>query len=133
MNSHTFLLLLTFLFKVAAQAGQNVTLVDVSPDVLAKAQKSIGANLGRVAKKVYKDDPQAGEKFVTESLGRIKTLTDAGEAAKSADLVVEAIVENMAVKHKLFKQLDEVRPWGIILKSIAHMQFKTTKGFCHIC
>lgn len=85
-----------------------MTLVDVSSDVLAKAQKSIGTNLGRVAKKVYKDNPAEGEKFVSESLGRIKTSTDPVEASKSSDLVVEAIVENMGVKHKLFKQLDEV-------------------------
>ncbi|KAG6451112.1 hydroxyacyl-coenzyme A dehydrogenase, mitochondrial [Manduca sexta] len=103
--------------QVSAQAGQNVTLVDVSSDVLAKAQKSIGTNLGRVAKKVYKDNPAEGEKFVAESLGRIKTLTDPAEAAKSADLVVEAIVENMEVKHKLFKQLDGVAPSHTIFAS----------------
>lgn len=95
-------------FQVSAQAGQNVTLVDLSPEVLAKSQKSIGANLGRVAKKVYKDKPQEGEKFVAESMARIKTSTDPAAAAKSADLVVEAIVENMGVKHKLFQQLDAV-------------------------
>lgn len=94
--------------QVSAQAGQNVILVDLSSDVLAKSQKSIGANLGRVAKKVYKDKPQEGEKFVAESMARIKTSTDPAEAAKSADLVVEAIVENMNVKHKLFSQLDAV-------------------------
>ncbi|XP_075980455.1 hydroxyacyl-coenzyme A dehydrogenase, mitochondrial-like [Anticarsia gemmatalis] len=103
--------------QVSAQAGQNVTLVDVSPDVLAKAQKSIGANLGRVAKKVYKDKPQEGEKFVTEALGRIKTSTDPVDAAKTSDLVVEAIVENMDVKHKLFKQLDSAAPAHTIFAS----------------
>lgn len=85
-----------------------MTLVDVSSDVLAKAQKSIGNNLNRVAKKVYKDKPQEGEKFVSESMARIKTATDAASAAASADLVVEAIVENIAIKHQLFQKLDEV-------------------------
>ncbi|KAJ0174873.1 hypothetical protein K1T71_009981 [Dendrolimus kikuchii] len=103
--------------QVSAQAGQNVTLVDVSSDVLAKAQKSIGTNLGRVAKKVYKDNPAQGEKFVSESMSRIKTSTDPAEASKTADLVVEAIVENMSVKHKLFKQLDEAAPSHTILAS----------------
>ncbi|XP_049876167.1 hydroxyacyl-coenzyme A dehydrogenase, mitochondrial-like [Pectinophora gossypiella] len=103
--------------QVAAQAGQNVTLVDVSSDVLAKAQKSISTNLGRVAKKVYKDNPQEGEKFVTEALGRIKTATDPAEGAKNSDLVVEAIVENLDVKHKLFKQLDAAAPAHAILAS----------------
>lgn len=103
--------------QVAAQAGQTVTLVDVSSDVLGKAQKSIGANLGRVAKKIYKDKPQDGEKFVTESLARIKTSTDPVEASKTSDLVVEAIVENMGVKHKLFQQLDAAAPNHTIFAS----------------
>ncbi|CAG9788496.1 unnamed protein product [Diatraea saccharalis] len=103
--------------QVAAQAGQNVILVDVNSDVLAKSQKSIGANLGRVAKKIYKDKPQDGEKFVAESMARIKTATDPAEASKSADLVVEAIVENIDIKHKLFKQLDEAAPQHAILAS----------------
>ncbi|XP_059057696.1 hydroxyacyl-coenzyme A dehydrogenase, mitochondrial-like [Achroia grisella] len=103
--------------QVSAQAGQNVILVDVSNDVLAKAQKSIGNNLGRVAKKVYKDKPQEGEKFVADSLARIKTSTDPVEASKTSDLVVEAIVENIDVKHKLFKQLDEVAPNHTIFAS----------------
>ncbi|CAH1638956.1 unnamed protein product [Spodoptera littoralis] len=103
--------------QVSAQAGQNVILVDVSSDVLAKSQKSIGANLGRVAKKMYKDKPQEGEKFVTDAMARIKTSTDPSEASKSADLVVEAIVENMSVKHKLFSQLDAVAPNHTIFAS----------------
>ncbi|CAH2232383.1 hydroxyacyl-coenzyme A dehydrogenase, mitochondrial-like [Pararge aegeria] len=103
--------------QVAAQAGQNVTLVDVSSDVLAKAQKSIGNNLNRVAKKVYKDKPQEGEKFVSEALARIKTATDPVSAAAAADLVVEAIVENIGVKHQLFKKLDEAAPAHTILAS----------------
>lgn len=94
---------------MSAQAGQNVTLVDTSSEVLAKAQKSIAGNLGRVAKKVYKENPKEGEKFVMDSLARIKTTTDVVDAAKFSDLVVEAIVENLDIKHKLFKQLDAVR------------------------
>ena len=33
-----------------------------------------------------------------------------GSVVKDTDLVIEAIVENIAVKHKLFKQLDSVAP-----------------------
>lgn len=103
--------------QVSAQAGQNVILVDVNSDVLAKSQKSISNNLGRVAKKIYKDNPQEAEKFVTESMARIETATDPVSASKSADLVVEAIVENLDVKHQLFKKLDEAAPSHTILAS----------------
>lgn len=82
--------------------------MDVSSDILEKAKQSITANLGRVAKKIYKDNPAEGEKFVKESLAKIKTSTDPVAASKSADLVVEAIVENLGIKHELFKKLDAV-------------------------
>lgn len=85
-----------------------MTLVDVSSDALVKSQKSISNNLGRVAKKLYKDNPQEGEKFVSQSLAKIKTETDAVNASKNADLIIEAIVENINVKHELFKKLDAV-------------------------
>ncbi|OWR45288.1 3-hydroxyacyl-CoA dehydrogenase [Danaus plexippus plexippus] len=103
--------------QVAAQAGQNVTLVDVSSDVLAKSQKSIATNLNRVAKKIYKDKPQDGEKFVAEAIARIKTNTDPAAASQEADLIVEAIVENMDVKHQLFKKLDAAAPGHTIFAS----------------
>ncbi|XP_026500988.2 hydroxyacyl-coenzyme A dehydrogenase, mitochondrial-like [Vanessa tameamea] len=103
--------------QVSAQAGQNVILVDLSSDVLAKSQKSIGNNLGRVAKKIYKDNPKEGEKFVSESMARIKTATDPVSASQGADLVVEAIVENMDIKHQLFKKLDAAAPNHTIFAS----------------
>lgn len=43
-----------FLFQIAAQAGQNVTLVDISDSLLQKSKASIEKSLGRVAKKLYK-------------------------------------------------------------------------------
>lgn len=96
--------------QIAAQSGNNVTLVEVNPDILKKAESSIVTNLGRVAKKLYKDDASAAQKFVEEGKSRIQGTTNPAEAVKDADLVVEAIVENMAIKHKLFKSLDEAAP-----------------------
>ncbi|CAB3380553.1 Hypothetical predicted protein [Cloeon dipterum] len=103
--------------QVAAQAGQKVTLVDVNEKVLGKAKDSIAANLGRVAKKKFKDAPADGEKFVAGALANLSTNTDACEAAKSADLVLEAIVEDLKVKHKLFSSLDAVAPAHAIFAS----------------
>lgn len=94
--------------QVAAQTGHNVTLVEVNADVLAKAQTSIKNNLSRVAKKLYKDDKEASEKFISESLEKLKGSTDVKAAVSNADLVVEAIVENIEIKHKLFAEVDKV-------------------------
>jgi 3-hydroxyacyl-CoA dehydrogenase len=96
--------------QVAAQTGHNVTLVEVNADLIKKAESGIAKSLSRVAKKLYKDDPQAAEKFIAESQSRIKGSTDIADAVKDSDLVVEAIVENLEVKHKLFKNLDAVAP-----------------------
>lgn len=53
---------------------------------------------------------QEGEIFISETLGRLKTNTSAIDSVKSADLVIEAIVEHIKIKQELFKSLDEVAP-----------------------
>lgn len=86
-------------------------MVEVNGDILKKAEASITTNLGRVAKKLFKDKPAAdAEKYVEATRARIKGSTDVGSSVKDADLVVEAIVENIDIKHKLFKTLDEAAP-----------------------
>ncbi len=47
---------------------------------------------------------------MVDVLSRIEYSTSAEEAARSCDLVVEAIVENMPTKQKLFASLDKVCP-----------------------
>ncbi|XP_044738059.1 hydroxyacyl-coenzyme A dehydrogenase, mitochondrial-like [Chrysoperla carnea] len=103
--------------QVSAQSGNHVTLVEVNENVLKKAQASIEKNLGRVAKKLYKDKPQDGEKFVAEALQRIKGVTKPEESVNDSDLVIEAIVENMDIKHKLFTTLDKAAPAKTIFAS----------------
>lgn len=60
--------------KVAAQVGQKVTLVDIKPELLENAQKSIQTNLQRVARKTFKDDPQKMEQFVKDAIARITVI-----------------------------------------------------------
>ncbi|XP_073962054.1 probable 3-hydroxyacyl-CoA dehydrogenase B0272.3 isoform X2 [Choristoneura fumiferana] len=102
--------------QVAAQAGQNVTIVDLQPELLEKAQKSIQNNLTRVAKKVHKDDAAKVEGFVKESFSRIKVSTNI-EDGVNADLIIEAIVEKLDVKQELFNKLDLLAPEHTILAS----------------
>lgn len=84
-----------------------MTLVDIKPELLEKAQQSIQNNLLRVAKKLYKDDKDKIEKFVSESAKRIKVSTKL-EDGVNADLIIEAIVEKLDVKQELFNTLDKV-------------------------
>ncbi|KAG6451113.1 hypothetical protein O3G_MSEX006960 [Manduca sexta] len=101
-------------FKVTAQAGQNVTIVDLQPELLDKAQKSIQANLTRVGRKLYKDDAGKVEGFVSDSLDRIKVSTKVEDGA-NADLIIEAIVEKLDVKQELFNKLDQLAPEHTLL------------------
>ena len=50
-----------FLIQVAAQTGHNVTMVDMSEEILQKSQSNIHKSLSRVAKKKFKDDSAVGD------------------------------------------------------------------------
>lgn len=86
-----------------AQYGFQVYLTDLNADALAKALKTIGGNLGRQVTKgsLSQSDAEA-------TLARIQTSTDLTLAAQDADLVIEAVTENMAVKESIFQTLDSV-------------------------
>lgn len=103
--------------QVAAQTGHNVVMVDIDANAVEKANKRIGQSIQRVAKKKFSADADAAEKFITDSTSRITTSTDAVESVKSSDLVIEAIVENIDIKRKLFSQLDQAAPEHTIFAS----------------
>src|SRR5476649_693464 len=95
----------------AAASGLEVTLVDVAQEFLDRGMKAISANLQRG---VDKGKISAGEK--AEIIGRIRQSTSVADAA-AGDLVIEAILENLAAKSALFRQLDEITPPETILAS----------------
>jgi len=84
---------------------------------LNKAQSAIKGSLQRVAKKMFKDDSVAAADFVNSTLSRLSVTTDAEKAAATSDLVVEAIVEKLAIKQKLFTALDAAAPAHTIFAS----------------
>jgi len=94
---------------VAAAAGLTVTLVDVEERFLEKARAGIEKNLER---EVARGKRTADEKAA--ALGRIATTTRL-ESLAGMDAVVEAIVEDEAVKKELFRKLDAVcKPEAIL-------------------
>lgn len=103
--------------QVAAVTGHDVILVDQSEDILKKSQASIHKSLSRVAKKKFADEPQAGERFVNQALQKISLSTDAVASVGKTNLVIEAIVENLDIKQKLFAQLDAAAPAETIFTS----------------
>ncbi|XP_065909523.1 hydroxyacyl-coenzyme A dehydrogenase, mitochondrial-like [Dysidea avara] len=103
--------------QVAAQTGHSVVLVDQTDAILQKAKERIATSLKRVASKQYPDDAKAMKQFMTETMSKISMSEDPTSNIGSCDLIVEAIVENMAIKQKLFKQLDEAAPQKTIFAS----------------
>ncbi|TGN30316.1 3-hydroxybutyryl-CoA dehydrogenase [Empedobacter tilapiae] len=97
---------------VFAQSGFAVNLVDVSQDSLDRGLKTIAGNLDRMIAK-----EKISEADKTATLNNITTFTDTVEAVKNADLVVEAATENLDLKLKIFKQIDEAAPANAILAS----------------
>lgn len=95
---------------VFAMNGYTVQLVDISAASLEKALATIEKNLGRM---VQKEKITAADQ--TDTLARITTNTDLKAACANADLVVEAATENVDLKLKIFKQMDEAAPEKAIL------------------
>ena len=95
---------------VFAQCGYKVSLVDVSQDALDRGLKTITKNLDRM---VSKEKISEGDKHIT--LGNISTFTDLLHGVESADLVVEAATENVDLKLKIFKEMDDAAPANAIL------------------
>jgi len=103
--------------QVAAQTGHKVTLVDISQQVLDKSNARISESIKRVAKKQFADDADAAGKFIDSSLSNMHIDTTVDAAIQTADLVVEAVVENMELKQKLFAEYDDKAPAKTILAS----------------
>jgi 3-hydroxybutyryl-CoA dehydrogenase len=95
----------------AAASGFPTSLIDVDAPILERALSTISANLQRG---VDKGKMTADEK--QSILGRI-TATPDMQAVENADLVVEAIIENLAAKTALFEKLDRVTKPECILSS----------------
>jgi len=97
--------------------GYEVNLFDINEQVLAKAMEQIGQELEML---VEEDFIPAAK--VKETLGRIQTCTDLKATVADRDYVIEAAPENIDLKQKLFKQLDEYcRPDAILASNTSSL------------
>lgn len=97
---------------VFAQNGFKVNIVDVSQPQLDKAISTISKNLDRqIAKN------SISEEIKDKTIANISTFTSIKEGVNASDLVVEAASENIDLKLKIFKELDELAPENCILAS----------------
>ncbi|TET46847.1 3-hydroxybutyryl-CoA dehydrogenase [candidate division TA06 bacterium] len=96
---------------VCALSGFDVVLIDMSQEILDRATEKMKKNMGRQVKK-----EKISQADMDAALKRITNAT-ALEALKDADLVVEAVVEDLKTKKEIFQKLDAICKKDCILSS----------------
>jgi 3-hydroxybutyryl-CoA dehydrogenase len=103
--------------QVAALGGYRTLLEDVLPAALRKAESELRANLDKAVelKKVSSLDAEA-------AIGRLEYAGSVEEAAREADLVIEAVPEEMESKIEIFTLLDKIcRPETILASNTSSL------------
>lgn len=90
---------------VSALAGYTTSLVDIQQKQLDRAREQLRQRLDRDIEKGRRD-----RGAVDEAWGRLTLTTDRDRVTASADLVIEAAVEDLSVKRSIFADLDRVCP-----------------------
>ncbi len=102
------------LAQLFAHTGKySVTISDISTELVNNGIKGIESRF----KKYFVDKGKMTAEEMNNIMGRIKGTTSLAEVAKNSDYVIEAAVENMDIKKKIFKELDENAPAHTILAS----------------
>jgi 3-hydroxybutyryl-CoA dehydrogenase len=96
--------------QVSAQAGYEVVLVDVAKEILDKALNRIRSNIEVLKENGVKVPP------TEEVLSRITGTTNL-EDVRDADLIIEAVPEDLKLKQEVFSKLDKIVPQHSILAS----------------
>jgi len=97
--------------QVAAMNGFSVILNDIKDEFLQRGRERIEKSLSRFVEKERMSEEQK-----KAALGRIETTLEM-KAFEDADFVIEAVIEDQALKLDVFRQLDETCKPGVILAS----------------
>lgn len=97
--------------EVSAKSGYSVVVSEVNKDLLARGMDAIGKSLSKAVEKGKISDADK-----TAALGRIQGTVDMKDL-RECELIVEAAVENLELKKKIFAELDGICPPGTILST----------------
>jgi 3-hydroxybutyryl-CoA dehydrogenase len=98
--------------QVAAEAGFDVSMRDIEDRFVQNGLNIIRRNYERA---IGKGKMKKEEADLT--LARIKGVVDLGAAIKGAEIVIEAVIENMDLKKQVYKELDQICVPGTVLAS----------------
>jgi 3-hydroxybutyryl-CoA dehydrogenase len=102
--------------QVALEAGSEVVLYDVDPAAMDRAREIIGHGLERRAAQLDLD-ADSTEEWTAGRLERLREAHTLDAIAAEAELVVEAALEDLGLKHEIFRALDAGAPDDTILAS----------------
>lgn len=88
--------------QIAAQAGLQVLLFDAKPNAAAQGAQELGQTLERLAQK-----GKLAPETARAAMARLRAVGSLADLAP-CDVVVEAVVEDLAVKRRLFAELEEI-------------------------
>ena len=109
----------------AAQYGYRAILTDSFPEAISKAEGWAGEYLeGRIVKGKLTAEAAQDVK------DRLSYTSDLGTAVKDADLVIEAIIEDRAIKEDLFRKLNELAPKDAILATNSSFMISSLFAGC---
>jgi len=97
--------------EVAARAGYRTWVREVSDELCERGMKAITRSLDRALEKGKIDAATRDQ-----TLGRIQTTTSLNDLA-DADLIIEAVTEDLEIKNALFRELDDICPPKTIFAS----------------
>ena len=109
--------------QVAAQAGYTVVLRDVEQRFVDRGMEGIRRNMQRAV-----DKGKLSTSDMDNAMGRVSGTTDL-KALADADLVIEAIVESLDVKRKVWQELDEIaKPQAIFASNTSSIPITLLAG-----
>jgi len=98
--------------QIFATKGHKVILTDISDDLLSKAVANVRTNMALLSK-----NGLGSKEEIEPALARIRTTQSLKEAVSDAQIVIEAISENLELKQKLFVEMEAYCPTDTILAS----------------
>lgn len=98
--------------QISAMAGYKVVMRDIEQQFLDKAMERIRWSLSKLVEK----GRISGDEM-NSILERIRATVDMEEAVKNADLIIEAIPEDMRLKKEIFEKIDSIAPSHTIFAS----------------
>ena len=112
--------------QVAATAGCEVKIYDTNLDALAKSKATLEGTLSKLVEKTKIDENEKHR--ILNNISYVHTM---GELSHS-DLIIEAIIENIEIKRKLFSDIENyVSPETIIASNTSSLSIASIAASCH--